>query len=554
MHAVVVQSAANQARSAISNSAHFASSSSSRLPPKFHVEHVTPLKTQDNRGTCWDFATIGPLEQSYRSQGIHHGWLAPNEYVAFSEQAYGAEVLRLCSGPPGSPQQVACLIPGNMIWENSTEGGESAELYYLMNGLKDSVFPDSLCPYIPDDGNDTACTGLSPQKRATNPLKLTLRKMDTLYEEASVKKALLSDKRAMAFTTSMPYITYYYPCVGEFTNDPRCNPASSECTLCPADMPQTTCCIPVHGKENYNMDGEFITSAGMAVEGGHVMTLVGYNDLYRTKQGYTGGFILKNSWWDGVHPALGPAHARGSHTIKYWMQEVSDWEERSMCPNSHNPENWYQCGDFGEVIQRNADSGVRVPLALTKSTGVFKEAFESCLSEETELYAKTNLQPLHLRCTDSTYCNEDSNVTYFARNSTDYGDRMQIMCFYEYNTLTKNASELCLPPLLVQQIAYVFSPVEEEVLANDPDVCGHYFYPYEVLQQYVSKFGNFYVNNFDVQWHPQSYAVNAKHYPELDYSEVVTSTRKQNEYAFVGPFPFARIVAAEDLPKTEGQQ
>lgn len=548
MHAVVVQSAAAQTRETLSNSAHFASSA--RMPTKFHVSHVTPLKTQDNRGTCWDFATIGPLEQSYRAQGIRHGWLKRDEYVALSEQAYGAEVLRLCSGPAGSPQQIACLIPGNQIWENSTEGGESAELYYLMNGLKDSVFPDAICPYVPDSGNDTVCPGLTPEARATNPLKLSVRKMDTLYDEVSVKKALLKDQRAMAFTTSMPYITYYYPCVGAFAADERCNPASPSCTLCPADMPQTTCCIPVHGRENYNLNGEFITSKGMAVEGGHVMTLVGYNDLFRTKQGYTGGFILKNSWWDGVHPKLGPAHARGSHSAKYWLQEVSDWEERSMCPNSHDPMNWYQCGDFGEVIQRNADSGVRVPLPLARaSVGVFTEGIESCLSAETELYAKTNLQPLHLRCTDASYCREDANVTYFARNSTDYGDRMQRMCFYEYDTATKNASELCLPPLLPQQIAYILSPVDDEVLTNDPDVCGHYFYPYEVLQQYKSTFGNFYVNNFDVQWHAQSFAANAAHYPALNYSHVLASTRKQNHYDFVGPFPFARVVAKDALPQ-----
>lgn len=553
MHAVVMQSAAAATQVPIRGTVSESALSAAKFPAKFHVKHVTPLKTQDNRGTCWDFATIGPLEQSYRAQGVHHGWLKHDEYVAFSEQAYGAEVLRLCSGPPGSPQQVACLIPGNEIWKNSTEGGESAELYYLMNGLKDSVFPDSLCPYVPDDGNDTLCPALTPQKRATNPLRLSLRKMDTLYEEVSVKKALLRDQRAMALTTAMPYITYYYPCVGEFASDPRCNPASRACTLCPSELPQTTCCIPVHGKENYNMNGEFITSKGMAVEGGHVMTLVGYNDLYRTKQGYTGGFILKNSWWDGVHPALGPAHARGSHSAKYWMQEVTEWEERSMCPNSHSPDNWYQCGDFGEVIQRNADSGTRVPLPLSRSSvGNFTEGIESCLSAETQLYAKTNLQPLHLRCTDASYCVEDANVTYFVRNSTDYGDRMQIMCFYEHNVATNATNELCLPPLLTQQIAYIFSPVDDEVLPNDPDVCGHYFYPYEVLQQYVSKFGNFYVNNFDVKWHPQSYAANAKHYPLLDYTEVVTSTRKQNEYDFVGPFPFARIVAKDDLPQVAG--
>ncbi|TYZ66924.1 hypothetical protein PybrP1_000895 [[Pythium] brassicae (nom. inval.)] len=552
MHAAVVQSAAAQpqVREAVVSAS---AGSPARFPTKFHVKHVTPLKTQDNRGTCWDFATIGPLEQSYRAQGVRHGWLAPDEFVAFSEQAYGAEVLRLCAGPAGSPQQVACLIPGNEIWKNSTEGGESAELYYLVNGLKDAVFPASVCPYAPESGSDSLCAGLTPQKRATNPLRFSLRRMDTLYEPVAVKHALLRDRRAMSLTTAMPYVSYYYPCVGALAGDPRCDPASPACTLCPAELPQTTCCVPVRGRENYNMNGEFLTSAGMAVEGGHVMTLVGFNDLFRTQQGHTGGFILKNSWWDGVHPALGPAHARGSHSAKYWLQEVSDWEERRMCPNSHNPENWYQCGDFGEVIERNADSGTRVPLPLARtSVGNFTEGIESCLSAETALYAKTNLQPLRLRCTDARYCLEDADVTYFARNATDYGDRMQVMCFYEHNGATRATNELCLPPLLAQQIAYILSPVDDEVLPNDPDVCGHYFYPYEVLQQYASKFGNFYVNNFDVQWHPQSYAANAKHFPLLDYTEVVTSTRKQNAYDFVGPFPFARVVAAEDLPKAAG--
>ena len=37
----------------------------------------------------WDFATIAMLEHSYRLQGIAKGWLQPNEYVRFSEQAYG---------------------------------------------------------------------------------------------------------------------------------------------------------------------------------------------------------------------------------------------------------------------------------------------------------------------------------------------------------------------------------------------------------------------------------------------------------------------------------
>ncbi|OWY90161.1 hypothetical protein PHMEG_00041835, partial [Phytophthora megakarya] len=259
-----------------------------KFPSKFAVDYVTPLKTQDERGTCWDFATVAVLENSYRQQGIAHGWLQEDEFLALSEQAYGAEVIRLCAGPPDSPQQVACLIPGNEIWKNSTDGGDVTELMYLMNGLKDSIFPDSICPYIPDPGNDSVCPGLTLESRKTNPLSLTIKTMDTYFDTVSVKHALVKDKRAMGISTAMPYITHYYPCIVNFG-------------------------------ENYNMNGEFITSHAMTPEGGHAMTLAGYNDLYRTKQGYTGGFILKNSWFDGIHPAFGPMHARGSHSIKYWL-------------------------------------------------------------------------------------------------------------------------------------------------------------------------------------------------------------------------------------------
>jgi hypothetical protein len=60
------------------------------LPSKFAVDYVTPRQDQAYRGTCWDFATIGFLEQSYRAHGVRKGWLKPDEYVAFSEQACGA--------------------------------------------------------------------------------------------------------------------------------------------------------------------------------------------------------------------------------------------------------------------------------------------------------------------------------------------------------------------------------------------------------------------------------------------------------------------------------
>uniref|UniRef100_A0AAV1TZF1 Peptidase C1A papain C-terminal domain-containing protein n=1 Tax=Peronospora matthiolae TaxID=2874970 RepID=A0AAV1TZF1_9STRA len=516
----------------------------------FAVDHVTPLKTQDERGTCWDFATIAILENSFRQQGITRGWLQKTEYLALSEQAYGAEVLRLCAGPADSPQQVACLIPGNGVWKNTTEGGDATLLLYLMNGLKDNIYPDSVCAYDPyNDRNDTVCAALTPENRKVNPLRLTIRSMETLMDEASIKRAMMTHGQVMSLTTALPYTTRYYPCIGKRAGEDQCDPASTSCSLCPPELSMTTCCVPLEKGESYNMNGEFITSHVMNPEGGHVMALVGYNDLYRTKQGFTGGFILKNSWFDGIHPALGPMHARGSHSLKYWLQEITEWEEASICPNSRNPENWYQCGNTDEVIssKRHGDPSMNIPLPIDRSTspGI---GVDSCLSQETELYARVSFQPLHLHCTDSFFCAVNDDYTYFVRNTTTWGDRMLRMCLFEYNTVTGKSSEFCLPPLLAQKIAYVLSPVVDEIRENDPDACGFYFYPYEVQRQYKAQFGSFYVNDFDIEWHAQSYAANKALYPNLDYSDVERSTRKQKRYDFVGPFPFARIVGKEDLP------
>ena len=500
-------------------------------PAKFAIEHVTPRKTQDHRGTCWDFATIGVLEQSYRAQGIANGWLDSDEYLPLSEQAYGAEILRLCSGPFDSPQQIACRVPGNSIWQNSTEGGESSELYYLVNGLKNGVFPHNICPYVPSEGRDRQCDGLTQDKRDKNPLLFEINGMETFYDDLTVKTKLFNEKKAMSFTTMMPYITHYYPCIGPFKSDPRCQEDSPACVLCPPELSMSTCCVPLNGGENYNMAGEFIAHRGMTLEGGHVMTLVGFNDAFRTKDGFTGGYILKNSWFDGTEPPLGPRIARGSHSMRYWMQEISDWEERTMCPNSHVPYNWYQCGNSKPVTHGST--------GFNRSRA-FNEGIDACLSAETKLYADTNIQPLHLRCRDEAFCKTDPEHVYFVRNTTEWGDRMTMMCVFEHNNITSAARDFCLPPMLIQKIAYIFEPMEKR--DNDPDQCGFYFFPYEVVRQYVSMFEGFYVNSFDIKWHPQSYLKNQHHYPHLDYSNVQNSMRKQKKYNFVGPFPFARVV------------
>ena len=66
--------------------------------PGSQLAHSTPLSLQKSRGTCWIFATLAVLEQSYRATGVAKGWLKPEEYVRMSPQAYGAAVLLPCFG------------------------------------------------------------------------------------------------------------------------------------------------------------------------------------------------------------------------------------------------------------------------------------------------------------------------------------------------------------------------------------------------------------------------------------------------------------------------
>ncbi|KDO21954.1 hypothetical protein SPRG_21201 [Saprolegnia parasitica CBS 223.65] len=310
-------------------------------------------------------------------------------------------------------------------------------------------------------------------------------------------------------------ITRYIPCVGDLTKDPRCDVASPLCTLCPPGIP-TTCCITTKGGEDYNMDGEFTSHYGMEAEGGHAMTIVGYNDEYTTKDGYTGGYILKNSWWDGVDPPLGPVHARGSHSIRYFMQEISEFEERFNCPNSANPANWYQCQ--GRVGVIHADAGViRAPINASLV------AYDECLSDDTRRDAASSFSPLRLSCTNDAFCK--ANATYFVRNSTAVGDGFQAFCFFEYLG-DGNSSDVCLPAMLPTDLAHAFAPIEAEAYANNPDVCGFYFYPYAKQRAGAALGWEVSADDLDVTWAPQSYAANARKFPTLDYTLVCSDTAR----------------------------
>ncbi|ETV64213.1 hypothetical protein, variant [Aphanomyces astaci] len=494
-----------------------------RLPSKFAVQFVTPRQDQSSRGTCWDFATIALLEWSYRANGVQHGWLQPDEYVALSEQAYGIEVMRLCTGPEDSPQQLACRVYGDNVWNNTTEGGEAYDLYYLRDGLKNSVLPTAVCPYF-KHGHEHECPGLSAALDQ-NPIQFNVTGMSTYYDDPTIKLQLFVQNKAMALATPMASVSHYYPCIGPFLSDPHCQKDKDTCTLCPSDLSQTTCCVPSHGGRNPNMEGEFFAHSRMAYAGAHVMHLVGYNDAFRNHEGEVGGFILKNSWAD--------SQTRGSHSLKWWLQEISDWEERTICPNSYNPTNWYACGG----TDNNADL---VSPTNATATVVYNKGIEDCLTDTTRMFAKTNVQTLDLKCSDATQCKVSDDVTYYVRNTTDWGDRMTLMCVWEHDAKTGSARDFCLIPMLEQNLAATFKP--KVALANDVDRCGFYFFSYEAARQYLARFGQFFVNSFDIEWHPSSYVANADKFPSRNYTLLRQSTFRQNTDDFDGPHPYAKVI------------
>ena len=129
-----------------------------------------------------------------------------------------------------------------------------------------------------------------------------------------------------------------------------------------------------------NMRGDFYLRRGEPlgpVSGGHAVGLVGYSDTFRSEAGYLGGWIIKNSWWDGLPPLdekctdpTAPCHSgRGSHTLGYYMQEISEPDEADICPNSQSPRSWYPCATL-----------------------------EACNAPETALFARSARKALHLQC------------------------------------------------------------------------------------------------------------------------------------------------------------
>eukprot|EP00727_Mastigamoeba_balamuthi_P011060 m51a1_g6577 hypothetical protein (483) ;mRNA; r:198109-203682 len=279
---------------------------------------LTPVKDQANRGTCWVFSTIGVIESSYRKNGIAKGFLAEDEYVSFSEQAYGIGMVRYCKA---HPEDKFCFAGPP---QGTTDDGEPEWLYYMGSKVTPYVLPTAVCPYTPTGNGELTCDGIDD----------AVKSVQSVHTIDAIKRLLYEKQVALAWSHAVFLATYSIPCDDNKTTVYH----TQQCLHCshPCSTSSTGCCAEIV-LNGYNKQGVFGLHKYPHISGGHAMLVVGWNDEFRVDTGLpgqmqehtTGGLIIKNSWgtWLG-------------HSAAYWAQQHSLANEAFICPLEASAQTW----------------------------------------------------------------------------------------------------------------------------------------------------------------------------------------------------------------------
>ncbi|KAJ4458362.1 putative hect e3 ubiquitin [Paratrimastix pyriformis] len=510
---------------------------------KYGVTHMTPRTFQEDRGTCWDFATIQVLEASYRQNGYKKGFMAERDYVAFSQQAFGLSMIAACKAAKSGKDIGICDEFGDGVMDGSTEGGEIQWLKYLPD-VWNKVLPHSVCPYT-DGAHEHECPGMDDALK-TNPIKFNITAMHTTYDVEMSRRMLMESGRVLGWSSPTHYVSYYMPCNDLWAARPECQEGKR--VPCPTYRNYGTQYCARLETSGYNLDGEFFMHDQYIIEGGHAMNAVGFNDHFVTQSGQVGGFVLMNSWHDAIYPI--PRGPRGSHSLPFYLSEISDWDERIICPNARNPRNWLSCIDMqvGPHSRVNGNLPAQMPKGTPRPhnplvpTANNAEAYDMnlCLANsDVEWIVRLMRQPMEFVCKDASYCSQDPDMRWFFKSATPDVSDTQRYTMVGYNTTSQQTSTVVLPPMPAEFVAEIFTPIDSELttLANSNDECGFYFFPYDIMK--LAR-GAAFLTDFEITWDNQSYVSNAAQYPSLNYDLVKSSTGNQARTTFDGPTPFAR--------------
>ncbi|BFU20930.1 hypothetical protein KM1_156400 [Entamoeba histolytica HM-3:IMSS] len=470
-----------------------------KLPNKWAYNYPTNRYYQLDKGTCWAFGIIGMLEHSYRENGIKKGFLKEDEFVRLNVQSFGILMVDACKKYPS-----VCNTPGDDVIFGSTEGGE-INWFYSFPFLYDKILPSAVCPYTATVDTQFECNGMDEALK-TNPIKFNITEMLTTYNEEQTKELLLKVKIPIGFGALIHDAKYYLPCTEEYKN--FCDESVYNVIECPENMKYLAEKCAYIVMPMYSTDGEFNYHNEIEPEGGHAMVTIGYNDEYVTHEGCKGGFILKNSWNDTVY---GPSIAntargvRGSHSVKYFMNQLTAEEERKVCPNAQDPMNWYVCDDA----------------CVTN-----EELHKTIVNELYQAYKLQCVNPEEHFC-ETGY---DYYLTELKADSKSPMNHYYIATFTKYDSTGKKVDTITLPSLPTSIIGMIFTPVEEQLikLHDSEEFCGHYMFPYCILNKHLPFWGGYVGSHFEIEWDDRSYLINKDKYPEFDYKFIEESTFHQN--------------------------
>eukprot|EP00727_Mastigamoeba_balamuthi_P008540 m51a1_g4308 hypothetical protein (869) ;mRNA; f:34648-38484 len=509
---------------------HQAEQAAAPLPKTFvlPVTSRTPAKNQASRGTCWIFATVGHIESSYRRNGFAKGFLAADEYVAFSEQAYGIGFVNYCKDKVGvDPWCVAGPAKG------TPTDGRPEWLYYVGPKVRQYILPTAVCPYSPTEDRELECAGLGAATRA-NPVSLRIRGVESAHTVDSIKRLLLEKQTALPWDHAIYDATYTIPCSDRRTGLHN----SSQCAQCahPCRESSDGCCARLV-LPGYTNEGVFSLHGWPVAAGGHAMLVVGWNDELRVDTGLpgemrehtTGGFILKNSWG-----------SRG-HSVGYWAREHSLTDEAFICPAEASARTWLPANATC-MLRQAAD-----PVAC--SGGAVKVVRKQWVHGATVLKCGKITDPVTARVLGWDGCRQ--GMRYVLAADPDNKGEVYVTVprnsdgYVQFDLVEWDPADPAGTARLIRTggttwygLENLLTPVK--IVGNSEEQCGYYFMPYETLTE-----GNIRypvtgtdvatVLYVDIEWDDSSYLVN-KNNAALNYSLIHKSTKKMKETKFQGPF------------------
>ncbi|OHS99556.1 hypothetical protein TRFO_33966 [Tritrichomonas foetus] len=497
------------------------------LPTRFsvHENFIIPPSDQAGRGTCWIFATLFMLESQYRENGIRKGFLNKDEYVLFSKQAYGSWVLQECARDSS-----AGVCHHGAPAHNTTNDHLIPTLYYLLKAfpnLSRSILPESVCPYITTDDQETnyKCDGMW-EAIETNPIQFEISYMEVAREVESSKRLLVKSQRPLGLSFPIEDFVYYAPC--DNSNYSTLQQCTQNSVKCPEGYTSEKCAKVIIESRNL-ADGTFaylddITRVENA--GAHEINVVGYNDdwVYKNRKVSSkvlptmkGGFIAHNSW-------------RGNgHSVDYYMGRRSEENEAVICPNHNLSSSWIPT-TFDCISQNHGD--------VTKCGTDFQRVRGKGMTKHTDL----------LGCKNSNYCDTNRNYAILQRPGGSDAWADPLFSGFDQTRVAswnKDGSDLRMETIdffPFHMLHSMFYPVN--YVANNPDMCGYWIVPYETVNMVRNKewdlLDTYYMVDMKLEFPDSAYARSPES-QQYNTTLLNSSTKVWDRVEFDGPLPYQYV-------------